>query len=219
MLSDPAADCHVICNLHHSPPYLLRQVFDHGQPSSQCSAVSSSNLNTNLIFANNSHEQSHVDGWAPAAALFMSSEGVLVEGNVLATDGPLSPCMFTPACCAHVTHSSNCEWLFAISCTHASATRVTLCIFHTKNQLISRAFLLQLITAAPDAAKRCNATTLAREDSAHFKVLIRSNTTIAHKDLLNCSCFFASVSQQLFFSKLPHMRWPQLPRETLKAQL
>jgi hypothetical protein len=73
---------------------LFLQVFTHDQPSSQCTVAPPGNLNVNLVFANNSHEQSHVEGQTPAAALFLSSEGVSVEGNVLATDGPLAACEY-----------------------------------------------------------------------------------------------------------------------------
>jgi hypothetical protein len=71
---------------------IIPQVFTHGQPSSQCTTAPPSSINVNLVFANNSHQQSHVTGQSPAAALFLSSEGVSVEGNVLVTDGPLAAC-------------------------------------------------------------------------------------------------------------------------------
>jgi hypothetical protein len=90
------------CRLNHSLGDRRCQVFDHGQPSPQCAAVSSSNLNSNLIFANNSHAQSHVNGRAPAAVLFLSSNGVRVEGNVLTTDGPLAPCKCIAASCGRL---------------------------------------------------------------------------------------------------------------------
>ena len=47
-------------HLNHSSAHLIPQVFAHGQPSSQCTAALSSNLNMNMLFANNSHEQSNV---------------------------------------------------------------------------------------------------------------------------------------------------------------
>jgi hypothetical protein len=68
------------------------QVFNHGQPSSQCTATMSQSLNANLVFAKNSHEQSHVAGRTPAAVLFLSSDDVTVTGNILVTDGALAAC-------------------------------------------------------------------------------------------------------------------------------
>ena len=47
-------------HLNHSSAHLIPQVFTHGQPSSQCTAALSSDLNMKLLFANNSHEQSNV---------------------------------------------------------------------------------------------------------------------------------------------------------------
>lgn len=77
---------------HCSPSLSLSQVFAHGDPTAQCTTSSSLNLNVNLVLASNKHEQSHVPGRAPAAALFLSSDHVTVTGNVLVSDGPLAAC-------------------------------------------------------------------------------------------------------------------------------